>query len=336
MGPAAVLRHDSPKREKLSALVYSALASTAVFLAANPYFFITPGRYYEIALYMLKLLAAENVPEWALHFEETTPYLYYFTHIFPYALGLPLLVLGLIGFLRAGLAHRRADLLLLAFPIVYFAVVGASHHRFVRYGVPLMPFFALFAARALLVASDNATRRKLAAAVSIGVLVPTAAYALAYVSIYTRPDSRNATAAWVHQHIPPGATVLIEWDKVINRPIDFDRYHRPVATLAQYEAVPAAVDARGVSAARELLADADYIVLTQRHAFRYLRLPERFPEAARFYRDLLGERLGYKIVFHARPYPQLLGVEIPDEGAEQTFREFDHPHVWVLKHDAAP
>lgn len=320
------------RKSEWRSVMTAATVAAGTFIATNPYFIVAPREHWQIAVYHLENVTRMRVDEWALHFEKTTPYLYYFQHILPFAMGIPLLLLGIAGMIRGTLSRRPADLLLLAFPVIYFLVTGGAYHKFIRYALPLVPFFCLFAARAIEVTPTGGLRRVLANVAGTMVLVLTAGYAIAYMDIYRRPDSRNATADWVHEHVPAGATVLIEWDKVINAPIDFDRYNRPVARLDRYEEVPATFDEHGPAAVRQLLESADYIIFTERHAFRYMRLPERFPEAARFYRDLLAEKFGYEIVFHAAPYPRLFGMDIRDEGAEQTFREFDHPHVWVLQY----
>ena len=68
----------------------------------------------------------------------------------------------------------------------------------------------------------------------------------------------------------------------------------------------------------------------------YLQWYEHLPEPdhsvmKQYYRDLFDEKLGFKLVKTFKVYPAILGWTINDDGAEMTFRSFDHPRVLIFK-----
>jgi len=55
-----------------------------------------------------------------------------------------------------------------------------------------------------------------------------------------------------------------------------------------------------------------------------------------YYDDLFAGRLGFRLLRSFKVYPRLGGVDINDDGAELTFRLFDHPRVFVFRRGDAP
>jgi hypothetical protein len=53
------------------------------------------------------------------------------------------------------------------------------------------------------------------------------------------------------------------------------------------------------------------------------------------YKDLLDGKLGFEMVQTFKVYPKIFGVTIEDEGAEFTFRLFDHPRVYIFRRSTA-
>ena len=77
------------------------------------------------------------------------PYLYQLVASLPWSLGWPLYLSALLGVVVAVRRHDRADRLLLAAIVPYFAVVGGYRTTFPRYLLPIVPALVLLAARAL-------------------------------------------------------------------------------------------------------------------------------------------------------------------------------------------
>jgi hypothetical protein len=80
------------------------------------------------------------------------------------------------------------------------------------------------------------------------------------------------------------------------------------------------------------LALADWIVIDDTYVQWYQHLP--VPENAvvrQYYRDLFDGKLAFAQVKTFKVYPSLFGLTINDDRAEQTFRHFDHPRVYVFR-----
>ncbi len=180
-------------------------------------------------------------------------FVYHITHSLLPGMGLPLLVISLIGLLYALRKRTTADIAMLAFFAAYYMVIGLAQVRFARYIIPILPVLVIFAAR---VSSDTLTRLFSGRAVSKVVgylaaitLVATFAYTTAYsVAIdrsFVATDTRDRAAAWVFSVIPQGTSIgmpTIPW--FYTPPLDpyfglmkpEDRYDR-VSALPDYDLV---------------------------------------------------------------------------------------------------
>ena len=61
-----------------------------------------------------------------------------------YGMGLPMLVAGIVGFGYALYKRDRGVMLLMAFILPYYMMIGMAQVRFLRYVLPLMPVFSVF------------------------------------------------------------------------------------------------------------------------------------------------------------------------------------------------
>ena len=110
------------------------------------------------------------------------------------------------------LAVRNRDsvsFVLLAFPLTYYLVMGASRHYFARYALPLVPFAALFAAEAIVALLPRVGTRHvgLASRPSSAILVVAAvaqslAQDVAHDVLLTRHDTRTLAKNWIEANIP--------------------------------------------------------------------------------------------------------------------------------------
>jgi 4-amino-4-deoxy-L-arabinose transferase-like glycosyltransferase len=181
----------------------------------------------------------------------------------------PVLVVALVGLVVALLRRRRADLVLAAFVLVYFANLLTIDAHFDRYVLPLIPALGALAGRI----------RPLASVALVLLLVPLV-WSLGDNRRLDRLDTRVRAHAWIEGALPPGAAVAVEPSMP---PLDgfrltglelpgpgrpFDR-RRDVNRL-QREGV-------------------DYVVVTGAVAERVLAARDRYPREARFYDELRAQ-----------------------------------------------
>ncbi len=304
-------------------------------------------------------------PLYTVQFELTRPYLYHLTHLFPWAMTWPLALLAYAGWLYSLWRMARGDQrdwLLAAWTLPYFLTVGGWYVKFFRYIIPLLPFLALYAAR-LVADTQNYTSRLphhasrityhasrithyasylLTLLATLAFLAPLL-FSLAYLHIYARPDTRLQALAWIKEHIPPGTTVMMEFDASTKFAIHPERFGLDVydlRVLNHYEVkgrvgrfwqAPDVSPDEKWAYMMEVVDDAAYIVITEAWADVFPRLPHRFPAEAKFYTQLFNGDLGYTLVAQFQECPQLGPWRLCDEGAEMSWRYFDHPRVYVFK-----
>ncbi len=293
-------------------------------------------------------------PLYTIQFELTRPYIYHLTHLFPWAMTWPLALLAYAGWLYSlwNMARGdRRDWLLAAWTLPYFITVGGWYVKFFRYIIPLLPFMALYAARLIAVLSTSSLRITritlrpplLARGLATTAFLSAFLYSVAYLHIYSRPDTRLQTLAWINAHIPPGATIMLEFDasnKFAIHPEWFglEKYHLRILNHYEvngkvgsfWQAPPVSPEEKWAYMTR-ILDRADYVVISEAWADVFPRLAHRFPAEARFYRELFDGTLGYQRVAQFQECPQLGPWHLCDEKAEMSWRYFDHPRMYVFK-----
>jgi hypothetical protein len=279
----------------------------------------------------------------------TLPYLYPLWQMMLWSLGLPLGIAGVAGALAA-LAQAARDAIrrrwdraapaavLLAWLLIYFGIVGSFHAKFLRYMLPIIPLLCLWAAWALwrLLAAAG-RRRRLARALGglalVVVLLGSSLYALAYLHIYRHDHTWVQATAWICENLPTGSRIVTEhWDDrlpMIQGRGDLRCYGRFMSTqLPVYDPD----DADKLETLLDAIQRGDYIVLASNRLYNTIaRLPDRYPLTSRYYELLLGEQLGYQLVYYAAEYPTLLGVELVND----TFHDPDLPVPALIRQDTA-
>lgn len=300
---------------------------------------------------MLAPMEGAQIAVWAAHFTSVQPRLFWFTNILWWGLGPAFEIWALIGLGWLLWRRDRLALMAAAFPIVYYLVAGRTGLPFARYGVPLVPALAVVAGA---FSSDMLARarwRRAAALATTIVIALTLLWAAAYMNIYVKPDSRLAASEYIRRRVPQGSRILVEpshnippMGSYLTDP-DFDRdyvlwgrdgervdyYHLFALDTYRYlyDLRPSLDEKREYI--RQRLALVDYIVMDDTYVQFYERLPDREHGAVKqYYDDLFAGRLGFELMRSFKVYPRLGGFDINDDGAELTFRLFDHPRVFVF------
>lgn len=179
--------------------------------------------------------------------------------------------------------------------------------------------------------------------VSVVVVLCTLGWAYAFTRIYTQPHSRVIAARWILDHAPPGSKIISEqWDDALPLAVDggdpWGTTYQGISTApygeddhakyfgsynAENEFVPGLLDQ---------LEQADYITLTSNRVYgSTVRLPMRYPALMRYYHHLFAGGLGFELVADITSYPQILGIPIPDQSAEEAFTVYDHPRILIFE-----
>ena len=291
----------------------------------------------------------------------TPDYWYHVQQLAVWGLGIPLGIaawLGLpFGALRAAVRRRKSDILMISWVVLYFFIVGSFQVKFLRYMLPITPFLILYGSQMVMaivsrisvVGPKAATYARIGVAVLVGV---TAFYALAYVSIYSRPHPATSASQWIRSNVPAGASILKE------------HWEEGLPNLGQYKwaELPMYEDDTPQKTAQvsQMLAGADYLVFYSQRLYATIpRLKERYPVSSEYYRLLFSEAIGYRLVHFDTSYPGLLGVSLMDDTfsrpglptpyalqnfkpsaisidmgfADESFTVYDHPLVMIFKNE---
>jgi 4-amino-4-deoxy-L-arabinose transferase-like glycosyltransferase len=299
-------------------------------------------------------MSGEVVAIWGAQFTDITPRLFWFTNILWWGLGPPFELWALAGIAWLLWRRDRLAVMAVAFPVIYYLVAGRTILPFARYGVPLVPAFAVVAGAFSADLLARAHWRRVAAAATALVVGSTVLYAAAYMNVFIQPDARLTASEWITRRIPEGSRILVEPSH--NTPplgsyLEKPSFHEDYVLWGQhaerqdryrlygldtyrylYNRGPSTEDKRRYI--EERLALVDYIVMDDTYVQFYEHLPASQHGAVKqYYEDLFAGRLGFRLMRTFKVYPRLGGVDINDDAAELTFRLFDHPRVFVFMRD---
>jgi hypothetical protein len=225
------------------------------------------------------------------HFGSSTAqpaWLFYIFHGFRENVGKFSQILVLGGVVAMLIRRRRADLILLSYPLVLFLLIGTWKTSATRYLLPAAPFFILIAAYFLDLAFRAAQdfiararpkltwfsrRQSLLFWAGTGIFVLSSAINTVYFDYsLTQPDTRTVAAEWISSRIPQRSRIALE---NYGPPISRQKYR-----IIQHAAL-GLVDLDYYARRK-----AEYIVTSDIMSSRFTDYPKEFPQEAAFYRSL--------------------------------------------------
>ncbi len=304
-----------------------------------------------------------TIPFYTRQFLLETPLLFQMRHIFPYALGLPVLLWALVGFCM--LPFNRSYNMLRFSVLSYAALTMGWYAKWTRFLAPVYPIIVLMAVLGLTYIFQKIVlsirSRTVSSLIGIALLLSCVVPGVMFLSIYTKRDVRFVASEWVYTHIPSGSYVLSETANVIDIPIPDvrnkgqipDGFNIQYLSFNSYEVD---VDQALQSNLKDAIAQADYIFVPSRRVFynhtcvdltgkitptrhskeKCAYLARTYPVLKSYYEDLFSGKSGFTqvAVFTSYPRIQLFEetiFESPDEPAEETSTVFDHPVMRIYK-----
>jgi hypothetical protein len=248
----------------------------------------------------------------------------------------PLAVVVCLGVVLSVARHEADDWLLLAWLVVWAAVVGFDGRSYSRYYVPLLPCVALLSARGL---RDGVTalrevverrwlRGAIAAAVLAGVFVVPVGLSVGWAELYARPNVRTTAGEWIAGHVPEGARLgMSKW------PWQFEM---PPLDPGRYRFVVLEDSPRGEPHDLERLRRLrpGWFVTSSLQYGRIRRDGEIRCPADEFWYALLVAQRGYGIAWEHREPLRLFGRPVETAGYPEDLR-YVNPAVVVLERKAA-
>ncbi len=316
-------------RQGLAGLSLTAGVALFVFLAAEPYALIDAPTFVQHTLNEIAVARGKVVFPYTVQYLGTTPWLYPIWQTAWWGLGLPLGLVawgGLVYLAARAWRGHRADTVLLAWTLAYFAAIGGSFAKPLRYMLPLMPLLCI-AGAALLASrrSPFAIRHSPVPGLishfsflfSCLTVALTLLYATAFVGgVYGQTHPWLTASEWVYRHVPTGAVIAVEtWEHGLPVEMTIDGQPRLPGeyTIREIDLHGAQDEAARVRLA-QTLTTCDVVILGSRRG--YLPLSRRavdYPLAARFYARLFGGELGFDLATWVRTGPAVNGVLLTDD-----------------------
>lgn len=265
-------------------LIGAGLIFLAVFVCGSPYVVLDFPKFLHDFKWQSSHLAAEG------HFGDSAEHsslLFYLRYGFAENIGLISQFFVFGGILFALIRRQKRDLILLAYPLLQFLMVAVWKSRATRYLFPMAPFFILIGAVFLdflfrkgkeRFAPAGADRMRRLAWTAGSLLLLTAIIAPSAVSVarldaaLAGRDSRTRAKDWIEYNIPPATRIALEmYGPPISRQQYSVLYHHALGNLDMDDLA---------------FAGAEYAVISDTMAGRFIRYPEDFPREAAFYTRL--------------------------------------------------
>jgi len=334
------------QRRVASLLVLTIMSLAVVFFISEPYAILDFDAFSAGISEQGRMVRGIADYPYTRQYINTPAFLYQIQHTALWGMGLPLGIVAYSGlgfFLWRVARYRRGEeLLILAWVVPYFLFTGSFMVKFMRYMLPLLPFFLIMGAAMLYASKDwlegkVPERRLLASAIWYGVtgfvIASSVLYVWAFTGIYSRPHSRIQASEWIYRNVPPGSTLALEhWDDdlplsraVDGRPRNIGEYQTLKMGLYEWD------DEEKFRHIVESLQEADYVILTSNRLYGSIpRLPWRYPVTTRYYELLFEEQLGFELLGTFTSYPSLFAISVNDDAADESFTVYDHPKVLIF------
>jgi len=337
------------------------VVAAAVFVAVDPMAFMYWSRFKDdMRVWVVEIGSGARQVIFTAQFADLAhPKLYWFTNLLWWGLGPLFEVAGVLGVLWLIVRRDRHALVAASFPILYYVAAAQTSAPHARYAVPLAAGLAVCAGVFWAELMTRSRVRVVAAALLVLTCVSTGLYALAYMNVFTSPDVRLEASKWLVRNVPEGSRILVEPSQNVvpmgeyRRHVDFGGSYVPfpkpsrdnpdgnvdyrdyyeIHNLDTYRYLynPGVSDQARTDYINRRLPLADWIVMDDTFLQFYEHLPETTHGVTKqYYRDLFGEKLGFKQIMTFKVYPKLFGIEINDDAAELSFRLFDHPRIFIF------
>lgn len=306
------------RRKIIKNLLLSLIILLVTYFIVSPYSFFDYASFRNTINYESGVGLGKPIVFYTRQFVNTVPILFQYLKILPYALGLPILILGTLGLILFSLKIKNKNYLLITLAFSFYFFPNAFLFvKWTRFMSPIFPFFVIFTVYFL-----AKIRSKSLLIICYLLLVTNIVWSLIFFSLYLKPDIRITTTKWINQNIPQTALILTEAGNMLEVPLSgqsklaFDFYNLEENRRLQEE-LPIN------------LVKVDYFIIQSRRIFtNHQRLADEFPITARFYQRLFSNQLGFSKIKEFNPWSP---IKFSDEQAEETWAVFDHPVIRIYK-----
>lgn len=191
--------YTSEKKNGILYAIAACFTAFIIFLLLNPYALLDAPHFMQEILKQSKS-------------QSGMPWLHHLTYSLLGGIGLPAVLLALLGMGRSLVSRDPKRLAFASFVIVYYGILCKAGQPYDRYVLPLLPFLAFFAADTICSLSIQWKRPSLAFLLFLSAFLPNLLKSILFDKIMMADDTRTQAKAWVETHLPAGSDVALGWD----------------------------------------------------------------------------------------------------------------------------
>lgn len=188
-----------------------------LFISVMSFSFLlgTPYAYWEFDKFIVQFLSEINHLQEGHGINLGRGWLYHLRFSLFYGLGWSFLIFSLVGMVFLFIKDLRKAILLCAFPIIYYIIIGKGFTVFIRYTLPVIPFLCITAGYFLIFIMDQGCNlkislvRKSSFILALLILLGPSIYnIIGFDSLLTQKDSRLLAKDWIQKNIPAKASIF--------------------------------------------------------------------------------------------------------------------------------
>jgi len=315
-------RNDYPQKSILNILldknlILSLALCGLTFFIGTPFSLIDFKKF--LADFILNINASQST--WGPIFAGTAPgWIYHLESTFPSAMTINLEILSILGILFA-LVHiilnikeinkhpnLQSGILLLSWVLPYYIYIGSWGLKFNRYTLPLLPFFALLAAKFLIdvvnfiairipLLKQNSLYKNIFLTIIVGIIIVSPLQSsISIAENFAKVDTRQIAMNWCEVNMPKNSTVLRE-----------SMYTPEVCRIKGIRCKDFSINSSMCNSSKILESGVDYFILSSGIYGRYFSHPKEAASTIKLY-NLLDDNCELIKVF--RSSANITGPEI--------------------------
>ena len=283
--------------------------TTGFYLILSPYNYLSQSDFLSSLRYETNVATGFLKVFYTTQFQNTPPYLFQLTKIFPYTSGLPVFVFAILGFFlfinnfKFKIKNFKYWLLILLPGLFYFSYFGQLYVKWTRFVSPVFFIFPFFATYLLSKISIPALRYFL--------IIVCCLPGIYFMNLYLHSDIRQLASQWISNNITSDSKILSESGNVVNLPLGDSNYQ-----IDNYDFYNN-YDPKTLA---EALANSDYIFVPSRRVFKNYHYS--------YYQCLFDGSLGF---IEIKQFDSQNDLLLNSENAEETWSVFDHPTIRIYR-----
>lgn len=311
-----LLKKIKIKQLFLDGILY-VLLTIFVGIVLSPYNLINFTEFISSMKYEIGVATGQISVFYTRQFVDSIPYLFQFQKIFPYTNGLPIFILGLIGFFiifNSYFYKRKFNvyLLLTLFPsLIFFIYQGQLFTKWTRFISPVIFIFPILSIFFI----QKIRSKKIFYLVMLICITPGVYFFKTYLSSDIRVQATN----WINQNILSNSRILSEGGNVVDLPM-WGQYN-----VTNFDFYTLDENRNNFQKLKQSITQSDYIIIPSRRIFKNQN-NSNFPYSQYYYQNLFSNKFNFYLIKELNKNNNLL---LNSENAEETWSVFDNPTIRI-------